>query len=63
MWGCKCTAECSSKLMAELLLSLVCSPEGILFESCFTMVFKCKALWPNLKHSWKETLFPILKNT
>lgn len=63
MWSCKCTAECSLKLMAELLLSLVCSPEGILFESCFTVPFKCKALWPNLENSWEETLFPILKNT
>lgn len=38
-------------------------PRGILFESCFTIVFKCKALWPNLKYSWEKTLFPILKNT
>lgn len=63
MWGCKRTAECSSELMAELLLSLVCSPEAILFGSCSTVVFKCKPLWSNLKYSWEETLFPILKNT
>lgn len=41
--------SCSSKLMAKLLLSSVRSPEGISFESCFTIVFKHKALWPDFK--------------
>lgn len=44
--------------MAKLLLFLVCSPEGIFFESCFTVVLKCKALWPKVQLAGNVFSYP-----